>query len=152
MQSPEELTAYLHQHIPLSRTMGVQVIAASESRVKLTALFEPNVNHQCTVFGGSASAVAILAAWTLMHVRLHGAGLRCELVIQRNSMEYLTPFANDFEAVASFEDEVGWERFLKLYHRRGRGRLFIPASLFCEGVEVGRLEGAFVALQKNDEG
>ena len=151
MRSLNELTAYLHEHIPLSRTMGVEVIAASESRVELTALFAPNVNHQCTVFGGSASAVAILAAWTLMHVRLSEAGLDCELVIQRNSMEYLEPFAKDFQAVSSFQDESEWKRFLKLYHRRGKGRLLIPASLYCEGAEVGRLEGAFVALKRNGE-
>ena len=150
MHSVEELTAYLHEHIPLSRTMGVQIVSASESRVELTALFAPNVNHQSTVFGGSASAVAILAAWTLMHVRLGEAGLDCDLVIQRNSMEYLVPFAKDFEAVSSFEDDAGWERFLKLYRRRGRGRLLIPASLYCEGREVGKLEGAFVALKRSE--
>ena len=150
MQSVDELTTYLHEQIPLRRSMGVRVVSASESRVELTALFVPNVNHQCTVFGGSASAVAILAAWTLMHGRLGQAGLHCELVIQRNSMEYLEPFAKDFEAVSFFEDEAAWERFLKLYRRRGRGRLLVPASLYCEGGEVGRFEGAFVALKKSD--
>lgn len=143
-----ELTDYVHEHIPLSRTMGVEVVSASSSHVKLTALFEPNVNHQCTVFGGSASAVAILAAWTLMHVRLTEEGLDFDLVIQRNSMEYLVPFAKDFTAESSFEDEVVWGRFLKLYQRRGRGRLLVPASLYCEGEEVGKLEGAFVALSR----
>ncbi|MGJ8723617.1 MAG: YiiD C-terminal domain-containing protein [Roseibacillus sp.] len=148
MRSVVELTEYLHEHIPLSETMGVEVVSASEARVELKALFEPNVNHQCTVFGGSASAVAILAAWTLVHVRLSEAGLDCDLVIQRNSMEYLAPFANDFEAVSSFEVEASWERFLKLYHRRGRARLVISASLYCKGEEVGVLEGAFVALKR----
>ena len=128
--------------------MAVEVTEASLQEVKLRALFEPNVNHQCTVFGGSASAIAILAAWTLVRVRLTDAGLNCDLVIQRNSMEYLTPFAKDFEAVSTFEEESKWERFLKMYQRRGKGRLMMPAHLICDGQKVGALQGAFVALAR----
>lgn len=148
MTREEELTTYLYRHIPLSETMGVAVVAASTGHVKLSAKFEPNINHQCTVFGGSASAVAILAAWTLVHLRLKDAGLSCDLVIQRNSMEYLQPFAKDFVAEACFLDEGAWESFLKLYQRRGKARLLVPASLFCEGEAVGVLEGAFVAISR----
>ncbi|MDQ8191138.1 YiiD C-terminal domain-containing protein [Roseibacillus persicicus] len=148
MITVDELTDYLHLHIPLSAAMGVTALQASSSEVRLNALFEPNINHQATVFGGSASAVAILAAWSLMHVRLREAGLNCELVIQRNSMEYLLPFDKDFEAVCTYVDEEAWLRFLKLYERRGRARLVVQARLFCEGDLVGELEGAFVALKR----
>lgn len=51
MSSERELTDYLHRHIPLSETMGVEVMAASPQHIKLWARFAPNVNHQCTVFG-----------------------------------------------------------------------------------------------------
>ena len=50
---------YLHRHIPLSKAMGIQVVEASADGVVLGAQFEPNLNHQDTVFGGSASAAAI---------------------------------------------------------------------------------------------
>jgi len=59
-----ELQDYLHEHIPISSAMGVRVVACDESGVRLTAPLYPNINHRATVFGGSASAVAILAAWT----------------------------------------------------------------------------------------
>ncbi|MGE5240286.1 MAG: YiiD C-terminal domain-containing protein, partial [Bacteroidota bacterium] len=65
-----ELERYLHEQIPLSKAMGVEVMEASGEKVELAAPFAPNINHLETVFGGSASAVAILAAWTLLHVRL----------------------------------------------------------------------------------
>lgn len=149
MKTATDLTDYLHQHIPLSKTMGVEVSEASLQKVRLKALFEPNVNHQCTVFGGSASAVAILAAWTLVHVRLTEAGMNCDLVIQRNTIEYCTPFAEDFEAESVFEDESAWRLFSKTYQRKGKGRLMIPATLICQGEKVGNLEGAFVALRRN---
>ncbi|MBK1834343.1 YiiD C-terminal domain-containing protein [Roseibacillus ishigakijimensis] len=150
--TPEELTAYLGQQIPLSRALGVRVELATPTRVLLRAPFAPNVNHQCTVFGGSASAVAILAAWSLMHVRLRTAGLCGELVIQRNSMEYLEPFAEEFVAEATLTDEGAWARFCRLYQRRGRARQSISATLHCRGRKVAAFEGAFVALARGAGG
>jgi len=43
--------------------------------VLLTAPLAANINHRATVFGGSASAVAILAAWTYLYFVLKGTGL-----------------------------------------------------------------------------
>ena len=60
--TPSELQTYLHQHIPLFQAMQVTVVEASLQQVVLTAPVAPNINHRETVFGGSASAVAILAA------------------------------------------------------------------------------------------
>jgi thioesterase domain-containing protein len=57
-----EVERYLHAHIPLSRAMAVEVQAATPVCVRLCAPLAPNINHRETVFGGSASAVAILAA------------------------------------------------------------------------------------------
>lgn len=57
-----------------------------------------SINHRDTVFGGSASAVAILSAWALLHTRLAGAGIASRLVIQRNSMSYELPIDGSFTA------------------------------------------------------
>ena len=68
--TPERMQAidiehYLHAHIPLSLAMGVKVLSSSREAVRLSAPLAPNINHRATVFGGSASAVALLAAWAL---------------------------------------------------------------------------------------
>ena len=57
-----QLEEYLRERIPLSRAMAVEVRAADATGVELYAPLAPNINHRDTVFGGSASAVAILAA------------------------------------------------------------------------------------------
>lgn len=146
--TPEaKLTDYLAEHIPLSRALGAEVTAAALGEVVVRAPFEPNVNHQCTVFGGSASAIAILAAWSLLHFRMAELGLVGGIVIQRNSMEYLEPFAEQFEGRATFDDEAGWTRFEKTLARRGKARLVLSAELFCKGRRVGAFEGAFVAIR-----
>lgn len=63
---PSELEKYLHGHIPLSKAMEVAVVQVQPEGVILSAPLAPNINHRDTVFGGSASAVAILAAWSLL--------------------------------------------------------------------------------------
>lgn len=96
-----ELERYLNEHIPLSLAMQVSVIEAGDEGVILSAPLAPNINHINTIFGGSASAVAILATWSLVHVRLKNAGIVCSIVIQRNSMEYKQPIYDSFTANAT---------------------------------------------------
>ena len=80
--------------------MQVTVLEASLQQVVLTAPLAPNINHRETVFGDSASAVAILAAWSMLHLGLTAEGLGSRLVIQRNTMDYLMPIDGSFTAVA----------------------------------------------------
>jgi thioesterase domain-containing protein len=99
--TPEELQSYLHNHIPLSAAMQVRVDAVSDDHVLLSAPLAPNINHRDTVFGGSASALAILSAWSLLHVRMRKSGVVARLVIQSNRMDYLKPVAGAFAARSS---------------------------------------------------
>lgn len=141
-----ELERYLHTHIPLSRAMAVSVLSVSTESVVLRAPLAPNINHRETVFGGSASALAILAAWALLHTRLTGAGIATRLVIQRNTMEYERPITGDFMARSSFTAETEWSRFLAILVRRGKARITVHSLLEQERLPVGRLTGDFVAL------
>ena len=144
--TPQELQAYLHQHIPLSRAMEVSVIEASPHQVVLSAPLAPNINHRDTVFGGSASAVAILAAWCMLHLRLSVQGLGSRLVIQRNTMDYLVPIDGTFTAVAQAPAAAVWEPFTRMLQRKGLGRIAQAAVLHYEGQPAGQLVGEFVAF------
>lgn len=141
-----ELQEYLHTHIPLSKSMGVEVIEANDSGVKLSAPLAPNINHRETVFGGSASAVAILSAWTLLHVFLKQEGISSRVVIQRNVMNYQQPIASTFFAHAIAPEQNEWEKFIHILKRKNRARISVAVTLHCNGEIVGRLEGDFVAL------
>ena len=144
-----ELETYLHDHIPLSRAMAVRVVSISDDKVILGAPLGPNINHRDTVFGGSASAVAILSAWSLLHLRLIAAGHPSRLVIQRNSMDYLAPIAGGFTATASRPSTVEWDSFMRMLTRRGLARITVEAELEYQGKVAGRLSGEFVALGKD---
>ena len=144
--SEKRVERYLHQCIPLSAAMGVQVRTATVVHVKLAAPLAPNVNHTETVFGGSAAALATLSAWTLLHLRLEDARLDAQLVIQRSRMEFERPIPGDFEAVCNFGDASAWERFRATFARRGRARLTLAAHLVHLASRVASFEGDFVAL------
>ena len=141
-----ELERYLHDRIPLSRAMAVEVRAASPAGVTLFAPLAPNINHRDTVFGGSASALAILAAWSALLVRLKDATLDGRIVIQRNTMHYERPMAAAFTASASVPDGAAWERLLTAIRRGRPGRIRITSVLDCGGTRSGDLEGEFVVL------
>lgn len=144
---PGELENYLHSHIPLSKAMQVAVVRIDEDSVMLSAPLAPNINHRDTVFGGSASAVAILAAWSLLNTRLHHEGIKSRLVIQRNTMEYNLPIAGEFTARAVLQNPAQWGLFLRMLVRKGKARITVVSVLEFDGREVGHLEGEFVALE-----
>jgi thioesterase domain-containing protein len=141
-----ELEQYLHDHIPLSKAMGVAVVSADADSVILQAPLAPNINHRETVFGGSASALAILAAWSLLHTRLQGKGIDARLVIQRNTMEYDKPIFGEFTARSSLEQDDNWTKFTRMLERRGRAIVTIISVIEHAGQVVGKLSGEFVAL------
>ncbi|MEJ2105904.1 MAG: thioesterase domain-containing protein [Acidiferrobacteraceae bacterium] len=142
-----EIEQYLHQHIPLSRAMGVSVVSTRNGGVELSAPLEPNINHRDTVFGGSASALAILSGWTLIHLRLEDQGVHSRVVIQQNTVKYQKPMAEQFVAMAISPDPVDWDRFVEVLVRRGRARIRVLASLYCGGEITGKFEGVFVAFR-----
>jgi thioesterase domain-containing protein len=142
-----EIQHYLHTHIPLTVAMGVRVKIAMPGRVELAAPLAPNINHHDTVFGGSASALATLSAWTLVHVGLRQANVEAVIVIQRNVMSYEEPIHGDFSAVCTLIDDSAWHRFLKTLERRGRARITMNAHLLFDGRQVASFEGDFVALK-----
>jgi len=142
-----EVEEYLHLHIPISREMGVTVREVSDEGIRLMAPLAPNINHRSGVFGGSVSALAILAGWTLVHVGMRASGLTSPIVIQRNSVEYLRPITGDFEAFCPAPDERRWTRLMESLQKRNRGRITLEVELEAEGERVGTFSGAYVVLQ-----
>ncbi|HEY4713068.1 MAG TPA: YiiD C-terminal domain-containing protein [Aquirhabdus sp.] len=142
----KRLENYLHSEIPLSNAMAIKVRVASDEQVVLYAPLEPNINHMDTIFGGSASAVAILSAWCLVYSRLEHYGLKGHIVIHKNTMHYDKPITAGFTATAQGIDQLAWSKLASALARKRMARLSVNAILECDGQQVGHLEGAFVVL------
>jgi thioesterase domain-containing protein len=150
MMTQKELdgvTAYLHDHIPLTAHMGVSVIGYDEQSVRLSAPLEPNLNHRNTAFGGSLSTLGILAGWTLLHLRLQEAGIANRLVIQKSEMQFKRPAMNTLEAVCSQTDVAEWDRFKQMIVEKEKRRMTLVSEIYSDGELVAVNEGVFVSLK-----
>jgi len=144
--SPAEVEAYLKEHIPLSARMGVRVVEAGAGGVSIEVPIEPNLNHRSTAFGGSVATLAILAGWTLVHLRLRAEGLVAQTVIQSTDVRYDAPIHGDFRAVTGPVEPTAWERFTRGVRKHGKGRLHVSAVVLAEGVPAATFTGAYVAV------
>jgi thioesterase domain-containing protein len=142
----DELEAFLLSRIPLATAMGVRVRSAAPDGVVLFAPLAPNLNHRDTAFGGSASALAILAAWSVIYVRMKSEGLAGRIVIRRNTMSYDRPVTADFVAQAAAPGAAEWDKLRATLARNRTARLRIRAWLECDGERAGELEGEFAVL------
>ena len=147
---PSELEHYLHTQIPLSQAMAVRVVSIADGAVVLSAPLAPNTNHHATVFGGSAAALAMLAAWSLLHTRLRAAGVSSRLVIQRSSVEYLRPMAGEFSARATLGAMPDWARFNAALARRRPARIAVQTVVEHAGEVAVRFTGEFVAVSDHN--
>ena len=127
--------------------MDVRVLEAGPEGVTIEAPLEPNLNHRKTAFGGSVAALAILAGWTLIHVRLRRDGLVTRTVIQDSSVHFDAPIHGPFRAVCGRVADAEWDRFTRSLTRRGKGRLEVAGHIESDGEVVATFSGAYVALR-----
>ena len=139
----EEVTAYLHEHIPITRAMQLEVLPLEPERLRLMARLKPNLNHQETAFGGSIASLGILAGWTLIHLRLHCEERRYKIVIYKSEIEFQRPIEADFEATCLFPEEAAWETFLTSLQRKGRARIELHPQVMVNGKVAATIKGIF---------
>ncbi|WP_282167632.1 YiiD C-terminal domain-containing protein [Shewanella japonica] len=141
-----ELEAYLHHHIPVSKSLGIGVNTCSVKNIELTAPLKININHMNTVFGGSLSVVGILAGWSLVYAQLEVE--KHQIVIQENNIRYLKPANGDVRAICKYDNHTMWSRFHRAFQRKGKGRVHIACNLFCADELVATFEGIYVVFNK----
>ncbi|QDU50919.1 YiiD C-terminal domain-containing protein [Gimesia panareensis] len=146
----EEVTAYLHQHIPITRAMQLQVLPPEAEKLSLTARLAPNLNHQETAFGGSIASIGILAGWTLIHLRLRSDQRRHQIVIQKSEIDFLRPIEADFSGECLLPTESDWEPFLTCLERKGRARIELQPQVTVNGKTAATIKGLFVARVLSD--
>jgi thioesterase domain-containing protein len=143
----DEITAYLHAHIPVTRSLGAVAVRRAGASLTLAAPLAANANHVGSAFGGSMSALAILAGWSVVHLALRERGIIAQLVIQRSTIEFLSPVDGDFTATATLPGPEPLERFLATLARHRRGRVTVAATVSCGPVVAATHQGTYAALR-----
>jgi thioesterase domain-containing protein len=135
------LQTVLHHDIPLTRDMGMKVISWQNHQLRLHLPLAQNINHKSTLFGGSLYCGAVLAGWGWLYLRLKEAGIDDgHIVIQDGQIQYPLPVKRDGVAICDAPDEATWDRFVKMYQRRGRARLALATRIVAENSDQTAVE------------
>lgn len=147
--SPDQLDAYLHQHIPLSRHMGLHVLDAQPLRLRVHLPLAPNVNPHGTVFGGALAALGLVSAWMLLYLAFQRAGVEVKLVGKQGQCDFLAPADGDCIAETACA-AADLDTLLAQFAARGRARHSLTTVIRVGDREVARHLGVYTALPDHD--
>lgn len=141
----------IHDVIPLTEAMAIELCQYDGRRLLVTAPLEPNRNHQGTGFGGSVYSLGVLAAWGLVELVTDDHDLGGNVVIQQGAMDYRAPADGRMFALCELPPEAELAKFFKTLARSGRGRLNLNSRVYCgeptlepASEPVATFEGRFV--------
>lgn len=137
----------LFKLIPQTKNLGIQIVKIDGNQITVHGDYALNKNHLNIVFGGSIAAISITTAWSLVQSKIEQAGLKGNLVIKRQEIDYLLPVKTDFECVANFQSEDGWDSFKKTYQEKGRAKIIVTAQIISESKVTSKFQGVFVLYQ-----
>lgn len=137
---------YFHQQIPITRALGVRVVAQDENGFVVEAPVALNSNHLRTAFGGSINAVATLAAYGLLWLELNEPA--AHVVVAESSIRFLRPVRETIRATCPRPDREVWTAFRARLAEKGKARIILYVNVAEEGQAAAAFEGTFV-VQKN---
>jgi thioesterase domain-containing protein len=140
----QELERYLLEQIPLAKAMDLSVIRLDHIGLVITA---PR-----TAFGGSISALMMLAGWGLLVMESTAIDMQCDIVIQRGHVVFDRPVSSQIRVECNLPASDEWERFLHRYQRKGRARIALNPQVLDEqgGVAV-RFPCEYVAIRRESK-
>jgi thioesterase domain-containing protein len=145
--SARDLTSFLHEKIPLSRAMAVNVVEQSASQLVLEAPLAPNINHLETAFGGSLHALPTLACYAALWTVLREAGIDGHVVVKHSEAYYRQPVKGRLRAVCSRPSTTTVTQFMTDLRRNKKARMNLEATVEgAAGKPAVEFKGTFVAL------
>ncbi|KMT22460.1 YiiD C-terminal domain-containing protein [Clostridium cylindrosporum] len=142
-----EFEKLLHEQIPITKAMGISVIEFTPSKVKVSAKFEPNINHKSTAFGGSINTLMTICGWGMVFITIKKIDPEAHIVIQKSNINYLLPITGDFTAECNLADEESKKRFIQMYNKHGKGRLNLKVSCYEDDTLLADYHGQYIAFK-----
>ena len=138
-----EAEKFLHEQIPITRAMGLRVVARDAEGFTVEAPVALNSNHLRTGFGGSINAVATLAAYGFLWVELNDAA--AHVVVAESSIRFLRPVRETIRAICLRPEEETLGRFRSDFGAKRKARITLRVKVIEAGEVAAEFEGRFVA-------
>jgi thioesterase domain-containing protein len=142
----DRLTAaekFLHEQIPITRAMGLRVVAHDDTGFTVEAPVALNSNHLRTGFGGSINAVATLAAYGFLWVELNDAA--AHVVVAESSIRFLRPVRETIRATCQPPGANTLADFRRDFAEKGKARITLLVKVTEANETAAEFEGRFVA-------
>lgn len=94
----------LHEDIPLTKDMSMQIVSFNNNQLKVQAPLTQNINDKGSVFGGSSSALMIISAWSLIKLSCEAHNIQADIVIHKNETIWNKPLYSDLHIIAEFAE------------------------------------------------
>ncbi|HFC30768.1 MAG TPA: hypothetical protein ENJ44_06980 [Oceanospirillales bacterium] len=119
----QQFTAFLHQSIPLTKHMQLELTAFDSQQLTLSAPLDANINDKGSVFGGSSSALMIIAAWSLIKLNCQKRAIEADVVIHKNSTHWQKALFKDFIITAKFKKQYDFKQIAQSIIRKKHQRI-----------------------------
>lgn len=135
--------AFFHEQIPITRAMGVRVVANDENGFVIEAPVALNSNHLRTAFGGSINAVATLAAYGFLWLELNDVSIH--VIVAESSIRFIRPVRETIRAICLRPAADDLAAFQSQFAAKGKARLSLRVNVIETGETAAEFEGTFVA-------
>ena len=140
------LEKVLHEQIPITSRMGIEVTDFDGIRLTLRADFGCNTNVHGTAFAGSLYSLAVLSGWGLLYLKLGEDNMHPKIVVHEGSIKYKAEVVGMIEA-SCVSVPVEYDRFKKELQSRSKARIQLTSSILSgdhvavlySGEYIGRL-------------
>lgn len=144
MSTASTLQATLHELIPISRAMGIEVSRLDREELELRAPLALNHNHAGSGFAGSVYAIASLAGWAMLRQLVEREALEAELVLGEATIRYQRPLRRELRALVRLS-EAEQARVVGLLRRGEKVRLELEIPLGDPADPDARFVGSYFA-------
>ncbi|MFK8012171.1 MAG: YiiD C-terminal domain-containing protein [Marinicellaceae bacterium] len=117
------LQDFLHQSIPITQDMGLMVDNVSGNTLKVRAPLSNNINDKGSVFGGSSSALMIIAAWSLIKIKCDENNIDADIVIHKNETIWQRALYADLIIEAQLKQEYNFKQIKKTIEDKRHQRI-----------------------------
>ena len=138
-----EAEKFLHEQIPITRAMGLRVVANGEPGFTVEAPVALNSNHLRTAFGGSINAVATLAAYGFLWLELNDAA--AHVVVAESSIRFLRPVRETIRATCLWPSGGMLGAFRRQLAEKGKARITLRVNVTEAGETAAEFHGIFLA-------
>jgi len=135
----------LHNEIPLTKLMQLEIKEYNEKELISTAPLDININDKGTAFGGSLSTITIISSWSLCWLISQMLNYDSKnIVVIKNENKYLKPVTKDIICYTTKPSDEQIQILKEKLEKKGSASITIKSQIIEDGNVCVEFEGVYV--------